>query len=172
MAPEESEYHKNNEILTKKAKSTLAGALVILAFIAIGDYVNSTGSITDVDLWNSIFIGLGVGHYFGKALESKNLINYYLTGAFSIMSLYMFYQVGVSGLAMVMISLFLTVFLKHSSKLVENHDTIDNLVNIFAGKVAISYLVIVIGVANALPILEFITGAEVDLSFASNNTAG
>lgn len=175
MAPEyDVETILGGEILSQKAKRALAGALIVLAFIAIGIHTRLTsGSITDISLWNSIFIGLGFGHYFSKALESSSLINYFLTGAFAIMSLYellgsiwysitwfsslnMLSIIGYSSIHLAMISLSLTVFLKHRFNLVENHKIIDSLVNLLAGKVAIGYLVLVNGATNFILILGFL----------------
>jgi|GEM_PF-4911235 hypothetical protein len=137
------------------------GVTFVLALYFIGEYISN--SIAPVNLsqsnailWVSIFIGLSMGHYIGKAItKGGGTLNSFLVGIFVTLTLFTIaFVTGVSNLTGVMIFLTISVFLMHYSDLLEKHENVEILIDIFAQKISGVVLVIFAIIKYLIPVLQ------------------
>jgi hypothetical protein len=135
-----------------------SGATFILGMYSVGQYILLEGStIKDGLLWQSLFLGLGLGHYIGRSMsDDENKLTDWFVGAFSVVAGISLLQLGIAPLSGTLIFLALSMLLLHASGLLKHHGGVEALVDLFSGKLAILYLAVYIGGFKLLPVLQMI----------------
>lgn len=135
-----------------------SGATFVLGMYFVGQYILLEGSsIKDGVLWQSLFLGLGLGHYIGKSIDNNDdKLTDWFVGAFSVVAGISLLQLGIAALSGTLIFLALSMLLLHASKLLEHHEGVETLVDLFSGKLAIFYLAVYIGGFKLMPVLQLI----------------
>jgi hypothetical protein len=144
--------------LSPKNMRIVSGATFIFGLYFIGQYLIVEGSsVKDGLLWQSLFLGLGLGHYIGKGMKTDdNKLTDWFVGAFFVVTGIILLQLGIAPLSGTIIFLALSMLLLHASELLDHHGGVEWLVDLFSGKLSIFYLAVYVGGFKLLPILQLI----------------
>lgn len=118
----------------------IAGVLFISTLFLIGTYIQSQVEIASdniTPLFTSIFTGLGFGHFLAKAIqENKDSLTSAYIGALLILTVIVVYYSGLQPVSGILIIMTMTVFLSHTSGLIDDNDSIKNLIEFLAGDIS------------------------------------
>lgn len=122
-------------------QSFFAGVTFMIGLIFSGIYIQNKVSVAAesvTPLTSAFFIGLGVGHHMGKTVQVKeNALTSAYLGAFLTLAVMILYYARLELISGVLVVMAITVFLAHSSGLVDNYANIRRSVHFVAGDIPI-----------------------------------